>query len=47
VFAIGTTKKSVISLPRGDGIKKSLIEERDSRLARQVEDEDEDEEDDE
>ena len=43
VFVIGTSKKAVISLPKGDGIKYSLIEERDHRMARTtVEDAEED-----
>jgi len=45
VFVIGTSKKAVISLPKGEGIKLNLLEERDTRQARQADD-DEDEDDD-
>lgn len=47
VFVIGTSKKAVISLPKGEGITLSLIEERDARLARTADDDDDEEEDDE
>jgi len=39
VFVIGTSKKAVISLPKGDGIKYSNLEERDARQAKYVEEE--------
>ena len=42
IFVIGDGKQPAISLPKGDGIKLSLIEERDARLALE-EDSDEDE----
>jgi small subunit ribosomal protein S4e len=43
VFVIGTSKKAVISLPKGEGMKYSLIEEREHRVARTtVEEADED-----
>ena len=33
VFVIGTSKKAVISLPKGEGLKYTNVEERDQRLA--------------
>jgi small subunit ribosomal protein S4e len=41
VFAIGEGKNPVISLPKKKGIKLTLIEERDARLSRHVEEEEE------
>lgn len=37
IFVIGNGKKSVISLPKGRGIKYSIIEERDQRIEREEE----------
>lgn len=33
-FVIGQGKKSLVTLPRGDGTKQSLVEERNARLKR-------------
>jgi small subunit ribosomal protein S4e len=40
VMVIGEGKKPLISLPKGKGIKLSLIEERDARYARDADEED-------
>merc|ERR1719327_1242064 len=45
VFVIGDGKTPAISLPKGEGIKLTLIEERDARLGDEAEDEDEEESD--
>ena len=42
IFVIGDGKKPAISLPKGEGIKLSLIEERDARIDDEEEEEDED-----
>ena len=44
VFVLGDGKTPAISLPKGEGIKLSLLEERDARLGVEEEDDDEDDE---
>lgn len=44
VFCIGEGKNPMISLPKRKGIAQTLIEERDERIGRQVEEDDEEEE---
>jgi len=46
VMVIGDSKESVISLPKGDGIKLSLIEERANRLGQEDEEEADEEDED-
>lgn len=46
VFVIGDSKTAVISLPRGEGIKLSLIEERQQRLGNEEDEEDAEEDED-
>jgi len=46
VMVIGDSKQAVISLPKGEGIKLSLIEERSKRLGNEEEEEEDAEEDD-
>jgi len=45
VMVIGDSKESVISLPKGEGIRLSLIEERNNRLGNEDEEEDDEEDD--
>jgi len=45
VMVIGDSKQSVISLPKGEGIRLSLIEERNNRLGNEEEEEDAEESD--
>jgi small subunit ribosomal protein S4e len=45
VMVIGDSKTAVISLPKGEGIKLSLIEERANRLGNEDEEEDDEEDD--
>jgi len=35
-FVIGTDKKPVITLPKGNGVTQTLVEERDARIRRNV-----------
>jgi len=44
-MVIGDSKTAVISLPKGEGIKLSLIEERANRLGNEDEEEDDEEDD--
>jgi small subunit ribosomal protein S4e len=46
VIVIGDGKEPVISLPKGEGLKMTLMEERQRRVGDDVEEEDDDEEDD-
>lgn len=43
VMVIGDSKNTIVSLPKGEGIKLSLIEERNNRLGNEEEEEDDDE----
>jgi len=44
IFCIGEGKNPIISLPKKKGLSQTLLEERDDRLGRQVEEEEEEEE---
>jgi len=44
IFVIGDGKTPAISIPKGEGIKYSLIEERDERMGIEEEDDNEDDE---
>jgi len=45
VFVIGDGKEPVISIPKGEGLRKTLMEERSLRVQDDVEEEEDDEED--
>jgi len=43
-MVVGDSKESVISLPKGEGIRLSLIEERNARLGQEADEEEGDDE---